>query len=75
MQPAGRMPEISGFSVAHHLKKHSSTFNIPIMVITSMELDEEMREQLDGFVVSMVSKSGFTKRDLLQEISSVGKRP
>ncbi len=69
------MPEISGFSVAHHLKKHSSTFNIPIMVITSMELDEEMREQLDGFVVSMVSKSGFTKRDLLQEISSVGKRP
>ena len=35
------------------------------------QLDDEMRQQLEGFVVSLMRKSGFTKKDLLQEISSL----
>lgn len=69
------MPEISGFNVAYQLKHNPKTQSIPVIVMTSMEIDEETREQLQGFVVSLMKKSGFTKKDLLQEISALeGKR-
>lgn len=69
------MPEMSGFNVAYQLKHNSATFTIPVMIMTSMEIDDETREQLEGFVVSLMKKSGFTKRDLLNEISAIeGKR-
>ena len=69
------MPEISGFNVAYQLKHNPKTQTIPVIVMTSMEIDDETREQLRGFVVSLMKKSGFTKKDLLQEISAIeGKR-
>lgn len=65
------MPDISGFSVAYQLKHNPATYTIPVMIMTSMEIDSETREQLEGFVVSLMQKSGFTKRDLLNEIASI----
>ncbi|MFA5834778.1 MAG: response regulator [Bacteroidota bacterium] len=65
------MPEMSGFNVAYQLKHSSATFTIPVMIMTSMEIDDETREQLEGFVVSLMKKSGFTKRDLLNEIAAI----
>ncbi|MCX6138550.1 MAG: response regulator [Ignavibacteriales bacterium] len=65
------MPQISGFDVAYQLKHNPKTQAIPVMVMTSMELDDETRHQLEGFVVSLMRKTGFTKKDLLQEISSL----
>jgi PAS domain S-box-containing protein len=65
------MPEMSGFNVAYQLKHNSATYTIPVMIMTSMEIDDETREQLEGFVVSLMKKSGFTKRDLLNEISAI----
>ncbi|MFA6457695.1 MAG: response regulator, partial [Bacteroidota bacterium] len=41
------MPEMSGFNVAYQLKHNSSTFTIPVMIMTSMEIDDEKREQLE----------------------------
>lgn len=69
------MPELSGFNVAYQLKHNPATYTIPVMIMTSMEIDDETREQLEGFVVSLMRKSGFTKRDLLNEIAAIeGKR-
>ncbi len=65
------MPGLSGFSVAYQLKHNPATYTIPVMIMTSMEIDDETREQLEGFVVSLMKKSGFTKRDLLNEIASI----
>jgi CheY-like chemotaxis protein len=65
------MPELSGFNVAYQLKHNPATYTIPVMIMTSMEIDDETREQLEGFVVSLMRKSGFTKRDLLNEIASI----
>ncbi len=65
------MPEMSGFNVAYQLKHNTATYTIPVMIMTSMEIDEETREQLEGFVVSLMKKSGFTKRDLLNEIAAI----
>ena len=53
---------MSGFDVAHELKHQGATVNIPIIVMTGMEIDDETRSQLEGFVVSLMKKSGFTKK-------------
>jgi PAS domain S-box-containing protein len=65
------MPEVSGFTVAYQLKKQAETRNIPIIVLTSMEIDDDVREQMEGFVSTLMTKSRFTKNDLLREISAV----
>jgi PAS domain S-box-containing protein len=65
------MPEKSGFNVAYELKQELSTRKIPIIVVTSMEIDEGVKSQLKGFVAGLMTKSRFTKTDLLREISVV----
>ena len=66
------MPETSGFYVAYHLKQIPATRAIPVIILTSMEIDDDMQAQLGGHVTSLMSKSSFTKRDLLREISHIG---
>jgi hypothetical protein len=38
-----------------------------------MEIDQETREQMEGYAMSMMSKQTFTKKDLLKEIGSLGR--
>ena len=63
------MPETSGFTVAYQLRQIPATRTIPIIILTSMEIDEEMADKLGGYVSGVMSKSTFTKRDLLREIN------
>lgn len=65
------MPDISGFNVAYQLKQQAKTRNTPIIILTSMEVDEETREKMQGFISTIMSKSRFTKKDLLREISTI----
>ena len=65
------MPEMSGFSVAYQLKHIPATRSIPIIVLTSMEIDEDTQTQLGTYVAGLMSKSSFTKRDLLREITNI----
>lgn len=67
------MPEKSGFNVAYELKQDLVTRNIPIIVLTSLEIDDHIKEQLEGFVSGLMTKSHFTKKDLLREISHIEK--
>ena len=65
------MPETSGFSVAYQLKEIPATRSIPIIVLTSMEIDPTMQDQLGSHVAGLMAKSSFTKKDLLREINSI----
>ncbi len=67
------MPDISGFNVAYQLKQNVKTRNTPIIILTSMEVDDETREQMQGFISTIMSKSRFTKKDLLREINTIEK--
>jgi PAS domain S-box-containing protein len=67
------MPDVSGFNVAYQLKQYPQTQNIPVMILTSMDVDEETREQMQGFITTIMNKSHFTKQDLLREIGSIEK--
>lgn len=68
------MPGMSGVNVAYQLKQIPSTRNIPIIILTSMEVDRETQEQLGSYVNGLMSKSSFTKRDLLREIGDIESR-
>ncbi len=67
------MPDISGFNVAYQLKQQTASRNTPIIILTSMDVDDETREQMQGFISTIMSKSRFTKKDLLREISTIEK--
>ena len=65
------MPETSGFNVAYQLKQMPATRGIPIIILTSMDIDAQTQEQLSGYVSTLMSKSHFTKNDLLKEITNI----
>lgn len=65
------MPEMSGFNVAYQLKQIPATRAIPIIVLTSMEVDEDTQTQLGAYVSGLMSKGSFTKKDLLREIGNL----
>ena len=65
------MPETSGFNVAYQLKQIPATRSIPIIILTSMEIEPAMQERLESYVAALMSKSVFTKRDLLREINNI----
>ncbi|MEW6511780.1 MAG: response regulator [Bacteroidota bacterium] len=65
------MPETSGFNVAYQLKQIPATRAIPIIILTSMDIDAETQEQLGAYVSGLMSKSAFTKKDLLREIGNI----
>ncbi len=67
------MPDISGFNVAYQLKQQPKTRSIPIIILTSMEIDEDTKEKMQGFISTIMSKSKFTKKDLLREINTIEK--
>jgi CheY-like chemotaxis protein len=65
------MPEMSGFQVAYQIKQVPATRGIPIMILTSMDIDEETHQHLGSYVSALVSKGSFTKKDLLREIANI----
>lgn len=65
------MPEMSGFNVAYQLKHIPATRSIPIIVLTSMEIDLDTQAQLGSYISGLMLKSSFTKRDLLREITNI----
>ncbi len=65
------MPEVSGFNVAYQLRQIPATRSIPIIILTSMEVDADTAAQLSAYVSGLMSKSTFTKKDLLREINNV----
>ncbi len=58
-----------GLDFAEKLKENSLTKDIPIIIISSAELDDEMEEKIESLAKRFVSKSKFTKQDLLKSIS------
>jgi signal transduction histidine kinase/CheY-like chemotaxis protein len=65
------MPEMSGVNVAYQLKQIAATRTIPIIILTSMDIDAETQEQLGSYVSGVMSKSRFTKKELLREIGGI----
>ena len=62
------MPEMDGFQVVATLHKESAWRDIPVIVITALDLDAQDRERLNSGVQSVLVKETFRPADLVDRI-------
>jgi len=65
------MPEVDGFAVLEHLRHHPVYRQIPVVVVTAMELTATDQERLDGSVLQILQKGVYSRDELLEEIQAV----
>jgi signal transduction histidine kinase/CheY-like chemotaxis protein/HAMP domain-containing protein len=69
------MPEMDGFSVVAALQKEPGWRDIPVIVITSRDLDAEDRARLNSGVQSVLVKETFRPAELVERIRRLAKPP
>ena len=70
------MPEMDGFAVVAALQKEAGWRDIPVIVITSLDLDAKDRERLNSGVQSVLIKEMFRPAELVDRIRRlVHKKP
>ncbi len=62
------MPGVDGFEFAQWVRTHPQWRSIPIVVMTAMELSTEDRRRLNGYVESILQKTGDTRETLLTQV-------
>src|SRR6478736_10154182 len=62
------MPEMDGFAVVAALQKEEDWRGIPVIVITSLDLDAKDRERLNSGVQLVLVKERFRPEDLVERI-------
>jgi CheY-like chemotaxis protein len=65
------MPEVDGFEVAERMREHPSWREIPIIVLTAMELSEADKSRLQVSVDRVLQKGSQTFEEVIEEIVAV----
>jgi CheY-like chemotaxis protein len=66
------MPEMDGFEFVNHLHSASSVWqDIPLLVLTAMELTNEERQRLNGHVQRIFQKGGTSQYDIVRDVSAI----
>jgi CheY-like chemotaxis protein len=65
------MPEMDGFTFLEKLRAQPQGKDIPVIVITGRDLSEVDRQRLNGHVVQILQKGGYSTRELLDQIQKV----
>jgi CheY-like chemotaxis protein len=62
------MPEMDGFEFAERVRRHPEWRSIPIVVLTAMDFTNDDRQRLNGYVESIIRKSGDSRESLLNQV-------
>ena len=62
------MPKVDGFEFAETLRANEAWRDVPIVVMTAMEITEQDRQRLNGRVQSVVQKSGQSIDGVLRQV-------
>jgi signal transduction histidine kinase/DNA-binding response OmpR family regulator/HAMP domain-containing protein len=65
------MPEMDGFQFSAELRQHEAWRSIPVIVLTAMDLTEEDRLHLNGYVKQVIKKGAYSREELLREIRNL----
>jgi CheY-like chemotaxis protein len=67
------MPEMDGFEFVEALRHAADARvrEIPVVVVTAMELSVEERSRLNGHVEKVLRKGGYTTEELLAEVRAL----
>ncbi|CAG1012391.1 partial two-component system, NarL family, sensor histidine kinase EvgS, partial [Anaerolineales bacterium] len=62
------MPEMDGFKILENMQASEKLRDIPVIVISGMELTTEQKQQLNEFGQRLLSKGSFNEKELLTSI-------
>jgi len=62
------MPEMDGFEFLAELRRQVAWRDIPVVVLTAMDLTEEDRRRLSGEVERIIEKGAYGRDELLAEV-------
>jgi PAS domain S-box-containing protein len=65
------MPVMDGFEFVAEFRKHESLRDVPIVVLTAMDLTREVRDRLNGGVEKIVGKGDDVTDSLLRQVRRV----
>jgi GAF domain-containing protein/CheY-like chemotaxis protein/sensor histidine kinase YesM len=65
------MPEMNGFDFLDALRANSDWRDIPVLVLTAMDLDAEDRRRLNGEVERILQKGASARDQLLEEVGRI----
>ena len=62
------MPDMNGFEILEKMQADNKLRDIPVIVISGMELSAEQKQQLSDFGQRILSKGSFSEKELLTSI-------
>jgi len=62
------MPVMDGFQFLHEIRQHEAWQNIPVIVITAKDLNEDDRQILQGQVERILAKGSYGRDQLIQNV-------
>jgi len=65
------LPQVDGFELIDQVRREKGWRDIPIVVVTGVELDSEARHRLEGQVEQVLGKGFLDRRELLRHISEL----
>ncbi len=64
------MPQMDGFEFLGRFRRLPGCADVPVLVVSAMDMTQAHREQIDGEVVDIITKSGSTARDVASYLRS-----
>jgi signal transduction histidine kinase/CheY-like chemotaxis protein len=65
------MPEMDGFTFMEELRRRPQYRHVPVIVVTAKDLTDEDRRRLNGHVIQILQKGGYSPQELLDEVQRV----
>ena len=65
------MPNVNGFAFLAELRANETWRNIPVIIVTAMELSSDDRKRLNGGVQQILQKGSYSPGDLVDELRLV----
>jgi CheY-like chemotaxis protein len=62
------MPEMNGFQILENMQAEKKLRDIPVIVISGMDLSAEQKVQLSEFGQRILSKGSFSEKELLTSL-------
>ena len=64
------MPEMDGFEFVAELRSRRPWRNLPVLVVTALELSDDEHRRLNGEVELVIRKTGQPRDELLREVAA-----
>jgi two-component system chemotaxis sensor kinase CheA len=62
------MPNMNGFELTRNIKENPATEEIPVILVTALESQSDMKKGMDAGADAYIVKSSFEKSNLVETI-------